>query len=87
MYRFLDRLPSRNKETGKFEKSEGKTQKMLEREKELGVVFEKDYEDMYKSKKLTQEKFAERWGVTRTAIFDKTEKKGGRLSWFQRVFN
>jgi len=77
--------PKRNKLTGKYKSTEGKTKKMLDKEKDLGVKFEQDYREYYKEGDMSQREFAKRWGVSRTLIFDTSLGKNGRTSWIQRV--
>jgi len=77
--------PKRNKITGKYKATEGKTKKILDKEKEIGVKFEEDYRKNYKEGDMSQRGFANRWGVSRTLIFDTSLSKHGRISWIQRV--
>jgi len=77
--------PKRDKISGKYKATDGKTKKILEKEKQLGVKFEKDYKENYKEGDMSQREFAERWDVSRTLIFDTSLSKKGRLSWIQRV--
>lgn len=80
-----EQRPERDRITGKYISTSGKTKKMLKMEKELGVKFEDDYKEKYLGKKMNKSTFAKRWRVSRTLLFDKTLRKYGRKTWVERV--
>jgi hypothetical protein len=77
--------PKREKLSGKYKSTEGKTPKMLKMEKLLEVKFEDDFKNNYKEGDMSQREFAKRWDASRTLIFDTSLRKKGRLCWIQRV--
>jgi len=79
-------VPGIDKKTKRFIGVEGKTQKMLDEEKRLGVRFEDDYKKYYEEGDMSQGEFAKRWRTSRTLIFDKYLKRTkGRACWLDRL--
>lgn len=70
------------KKKGTFSKIEGKTDKIREQEKRLGVEFEDDYETTYIVGKMSNNKFAQRWNTSRGLIFGPLTE--GRQCWVDK---
>jgi len=73
--------PRRDKTTGKYKATEGKTKKILDMESVLETTFEDDYRKNYLGGNMSQTQFAKRWRASRSLIFGTGEK----TSWIKRL--